>query len=115
MAPASRVVVIGGGVGGLTAAAALHRSGRQVTVLERAGSLDPVGSGISLAPNALRALDVIGLGDELRDLAAWQGNGGLRTPSGRWVSRLTAADAAERLGGPIVLLHRATLVNTLAA
>ncbi|MGW2070518.1 FAD-dependent monooxygenase [Streptomyces sp. NPDC001953] len=115
MAPASRVVVIGGGVGGLTAAAALHRSGRQVTVLERAGSLDPVGSGISLAPNALRALDVIGLGDELRDLAAWKGNGGLRTPSGRWVSRLTAADAAERLGGPIVLLHRATLVNTLAA
>ncbi len=62
MAPASRVVVIGGGVGGLTAAAALYRSGRQVTVLERAGSLDPVGSGISLAPNALRALDVIGGG-----------------------------------------------------
>lgn len=110
-----RAVVIGGGIGGLTAAVALHQRGRQVTVLERAGSLDPVGAAISLAPNSLRALDVIGLGDEIRDLAAWQGDGGLRTPGGRWLSRSSADAAAERFGGPIVLLHRATLVAALAA
>ncbi|MFC9929078.1 FAD-dependent monooxygenase [Streptomyces sp. NPDC127190] len=108
-------VVIGGGIGGLTAAAALHRRGWQVTVLERARSLEPVGAAISLAPNALAALDVLGVGEEIRDLAAWQGDGGLRTPSGRWLSRSSARAAADRFGGPLVLLPRATLVDRLAA
>ncbi|CAM5585727.1 NAD(P)-binding protein OS=Streptomyces tendae OX=1932 GN=GUR47_30300 PE=4 SV=1 [Streptomyces tendae] len=108
-------VVIGGGIGGLTAAAALHLSGLRVTVLERAPSLRPVGAAISLSPNALRALDVIGLGDEIRALAAWQGDGGLRTPGGRWLSRSSAQAAEARFGGPLVLLHRSTLVERLAA
>ncbi|MET8977212.1 FAD-dependent monooxygenase [Streptomyces sp. NPDC004539] len=110
-----RTLVIGAGIGGLTAAAALHRAGAQVTVLERAPSLAPVGSAISLAPNALRALDVLGAGDEIRDLAAWQGDGGLRSPGGRWLSRSSAEAARRRFGGPLVLLPRATLVDTLAA
>ncbi|MFI5943479.1 FAD-dependent monooxygenase [Streptomyces uncialis] len=108
-------VVIGSGIGGLTAAVALHRRGWRVTVLERAPSVDPVGAGIGLAPNAQRALDTIGLGDDIRALAAWQGAGGMRTPSGRWVARLDAAAAAERFGGPLVLLHRATLVDRIAS
>ncbi|MEV5547585.1 FAD-dependent monooxygenase [Streptomyces sp. NPDC052309] len=115
MARSMRAVVIGGGIGGLTAAAALHRRGTQVTVLERAPSLQPIGAAISLSPNALRALDVIGLGDEIRDLAAWQGDGGLRTPRGRWLSRSDADAAARRFGGPLVLLHRATLIDSLTA
>ncbi|WP_329341586.1 FAD-dependent monooxygenase [Streptomyces sp. NBC_00663] len=115
MAQPKNVVVIGGGIGGLAAAAALHLGGHRVTVLERARSLEPVGAAISLAPNALRALDVLGIGDEIRDLAAWQGDGGLRTPGGRWLSRTSAAAAAERFGGPLVLLHRATLIARLAA
>ncbi|MEV5321251.1 FAD-dependent monooxygenase [Streptomyces sp. NPDC052687] len=115
MAQPARAVVIGGGIGGLTAAVALHRGGHAVTVLERARSLEPVGAAISLAPNALRVLDVIGLGDTIRDLSAWQGDGGLRTPSGRWLSRSSAAAAERRFGGPLVLLHRATLIDHLAA
>ncbi|MYS45521.1 NAD(P)-binding protein, partial [Streptomyces sp. SID5998] len=75
MSPSSSAVVIGGGIGGLAAAAALHLAGRPVTVLERAPSLTPVGAAISLSPNALRALDVLGVGDRVRDLAAWQGDG----------------------------------------
>ncbi|MFD6034202.1 FAD-dependent monooxygenase [Streptomyces griseoincarnatus] len=114
MAAAERVIVIGGGIGGLAAAAALHMRGARVTVLERAPSLEPVGAAISLSPNALRALDVIGLGDDIRALSAWQGDGGLRAPSGRWLARTEAAAAAERFGGPLVLLHRATLVDHLA-
>ncbi|MEU0740200.1 FAD-dependent monooxygenase [Streptomyces sp. NPDC006134] len=115
MAQAPRhAVVIGGGIGGLTAAAALHLRGCRVTVLERARSLRPAGAAISLAPNSLRALDVIGVGEEIRALAAWQGDGGVRTPGGRWLSRSSARAAAERFGGPLVLLHRATLVGLLA-
>ena len=116
MAQSPRAVVVGGGIGGLTAAVALHRRGWRVTVLERARSLEPVGAGISLAPNSLRALDVIGLGDEIRDLAAQQdGEGGMRTPGGRWLSRTSTAALAERFGDPLVLLHRATLIKSLAA
>lgn len=112
---AARAVVVGSGIGGLTAAVALHQRGWEVTVLERAPSLAPVGAGIALAPNSQRALDVIGLGEEIRSLAAWQGAGGMRTPAGRWLSRTDATAAAERFGGPLVLLHRATLVERLAA
>ncbi|MFF9089789.1 FAD-dependent monooxygenase [Streptomyces sp. NPDC014991] len=111
----ARAAVIGGGIGGLTAAAALHRRGWEVTVLERARSLEPAGAALSLAPNALRALDVLGIGDEIRGLAAWQGDGGLRTPEGRWLSRSSAEAAAARFGGPLVLLPRTTLVERLAA
>ncbi|MFJ6581035.1 FAD-dependent monooxygenase [Streptomyces sp. NPDC091368] len=108
-----RVVVVGAGIGGLAAAVALHRRGWHVTVLERAADLTPVGAGIALAPNAQRALDVIGLGDRVRDLSAWQGDGGIRTPGGRWLARTDARAAADRFGGPLVLLHRATLVGLL--
>ncbi|MCX4986941.1 FAD-dependent monooxygenase [Streptomyces sp. NBC_00572] len=110
-----RAVIVGAGIGGLTAAVALHRSGRQVTVLERAADLAPVGAGIGLAPNAQRALDVIGLGDRVRALAAWQGDGGMRAPDGRWLARTNAKAAAARFGGPLVLLHRATLVEILTS
>ncbi|MDT9693569.1 FAD-dependent monooxygenase [Streptomyces sp. P9(2023)] len=110
-----RAVVVGAGIGGLTAAVALHRSGWDVTVLERAAALTPVGAGIGLAPNAQRALDVIGLGDRVRALSAWQGDGGMRAPDGRWLARTSAQAAADRFGGPLVLLHRATLVEILTS
>ncbi|MFF3316380.1 FAD-dependent monooxygenase [Streptomyces sp. NPDC003035] len=110
-----RAVVVGAGIGGLTAAVALHRDGWDVTVLERAAALTPVGAGIGLAPNAQRALDVIGLGDRVRDLSAWQGDGGMRAPDGRWLARTHAKAAAARFGGPLVLLHRATLVDLLTS
>ncbi|MES4908582.1 MULTISPECIES: FAD-dependent monooxygenase [unclassified Streptomyces] len=110
-----RAVVIGAGVGGLTAAAALHRSGWAVTVLERAATLEPVGAAISLTPNAQRALDVIELGDEIRALAAWRSDGELRAPGGRRLARMDGAAATARYGGPTVLLHRATLTSLLAS
>ncbi|MFD0144695.1 MULTISPECIES: FAD-dependent monooxygenase [unclassified Streptomyces] len=110
-----RAVVVGAGIGGLTVAVALHQAGWNVTVLERAAALTPVGAGIGLAPNSQRALDVIGLGDRVRELSAWQGDGGMRAPDGRWLARTSAKAAAERFGGPLVLLHRATLVEILTS
>lgn len=112
----SRALVIGGGIGGLTAAIALHQRGWTVTVLERAASLEPVGAGIGLSPNSQRALDVIGLGDQVRDLGAWQGGqGGMRSPSGRWLARTDVAEMADKFDGSLVAVHRADLVDLLAS
>ncbi|WP_256862143.1 FAD-dependent oxidoreductase [Microbispora sp. GKU 823] len=110
----AHAVVIGAGIGGLTAALALARKDWSVTVLEQAASIEPVGAGLAVAPNALRALDVIGVGDEVRRLAAIQGQSGIRTPDGRWLSRTTAEAGAARYGDPIVLLARSALVGILA-
>ncbi|MFF7724985.1 FAD-dependent monooxygenase [Streptomyces sp. NPDC008001] len=110
-----RAVVIGGGIGGLTAAAALHHQGWAVTVLERTAALEPVGAGIALAANALRALDTFGAGDAARALSGWQADGGLRLPGGRWLSRTSNEAAARRFGEPVVVTHRADLVALLAS
>ncbi|WP_225842659.1 FAD-dependent monooxygenase [Streptomyces albus] len=109
----SRALVIGAGIGGLTAAAALGDRGWSVTVLERAERLEPVGAGIAVAPNALHALDVIGAGDAVRALRTWSGRGGLRSPSGRWLVPTTGDRTADHFGDPVVLLARSALVDLL--
>ncbi|MBC5765840.1 FAD-dependent monooxygenase [Ramlibacter albus] len=55
------VAVVGAGLGGLTAAAALHRKGIPFTVLEQASELGEIGAGVQLAPNALKVLRALGL------------------------------------------------------
>ncbi|TDQ52012.1 FAD-dependent monooxygenase [Actinorugispora endophytica] len=106
-------VVVGGGIGGLTAAAALHDKGWAVTVCERSPAVEPVGAGLGVAPNGLRALDSIGLGDSLRALAVEQGSAGLRRRDGRWLLRTDADDMRRRLGDSIVVLPRSDLVDLL--
>ncbi|MFI9100261.1 FAD-dependent oxidoreductase [Streptomyces fildesensis] len=62
-------LVIGGGIGGPVAAMALHRAGIEATVYEAyASTADGVGGGLGLAPNGLAALDVIGVGDLVREI-----------------------------------------------
>jgi len=58
-------VVVGGGIGGLAAAAALGRSGVRVTVLERGDGRREPGAGLSLSPNAYRALEALGVAEEV--------------------------------------------------
>ncbi|MEU9501969.1 FAD-dependent monooxygenase [Streptomyces sp. NPDC048196] len=108
-------LVIGGGIGGLTAAVALERRGWSVTVVERAAALEPVGAGIALAPNAQRALDTIEVGDAVRARADRQGAGEFRLPGGRRLARTDNAAAVRRFGGPVAIVHRAELVALLAA
>ncbi|MEU8382928.1 FAD-dependent oxidoreductase [Streptosporangium sp. NPDC048865] len=110
----ARAAVIGAGIGGLTAAVALQRRGWDVTVFERAASLEPVGSGLAVAANALKALDTIGAGDEIRELSAVQGSGGIRRADGRWLVRTSVEATSARNGGDsVVLLRRADLVDAL--
>jgi 2-polyprenyl-6-methoxyphenol hydroxylase-like FAD-dependent oxidoreductase len=106
-------IVIGGGIGGLTAAAALKRKGWQVLVLERAPSLDPIGSALAVMPNALLCLDVLGVGDAVRKRARIPHDGGLRRPSGRWLSRLNVEGAYDRYSDPAVLILRSDVVGLL--
>ncbi|MGW4468295.1 FAD-dependent oxidoreductase [Nonomuraea sp. NPDC004354] len=110
----SKAVVIGAGIGGLAAAIALEQRGWDVTVLERAKALEPVGSGLAIAANALKALDTVGLGDEVRRLSRIQGKGGIRTPSGRWLVHTTEERATARYGDSVVVMLRATLMDLLA-
>ena len=56
-----KIGIVGGGIGGLAAANALHRNGHEVTVFEQSRQYLRVGADINLTPNAVRALD--GLGD----------------------------------------------------
>ena len=63
------VLIAGAGIGGLTAALALHRRGIGVTVLERAHTMRPLGVGINLLPHAVRELTELGLGDSLAQFA----------------------------------------------
>jgi 2-polyprenyl-6-methoxyphenol hydroxylase-like FAD-dependent oxidoreductase len=110
----ARAIVIGAGVGGLAAGVALQRKGWDVTVLERAAALENVGAGLAVAPNALKALDALGLGSEIRALSALQGEAGITRPDGRWIARTDAARAEARYGDPTVVVHRAALVGLLA-
>ncbi|MGW2995371.1 FAD-dependent monooxygenase, partial [Streptomyces sp. NPDC001193] len=107
------VTVVGGGIGGLAAAVALHRRGWRVEVLERAGDFTELGAGISLWPNALRALEVLGLAGAVRALGAVEATGGVRDRRGRWLSRTDNAELARRFGHPLVVLHRADLLRVL--
>lgn len=107
-------VIAGGGIGGLTAAVALIRRGWRVTVCERAPALTGVGAGIVLAPNALRALDSIGLGPDTWAGDALPGPIGLRTPDGRWLSRPHTNPAATPCALSLRAVHRSFLVEALA-
>jgi 5-methylphenazine-1-carboxylate 1-monooxygenase len=64
-----KVLVIGGGIGGLTSALSLAAAGMEVEVFEKTPTIQAVGVGINLQPNAVRELTELGLGDELGAVA----------------------------------------------
>jgi 2-polyprenyl-6-methoxyphenol hydroxylase-like FAD-dependent oxidoreductase len=109
-----RALVIGAGIGGLATAAGLHAAGWDVRVCERAAAIEPVGSGLALAPNGLRALDTIGAGDGLRALAVPQ-EPGIRRSDGRWLIRGTGQLISGRFGDPVLLVTRAQVMDALLA
>lgn len=107
---AAPAIVVGGGIGGLSAAIALRRAGIQADVYERAPELREVGAGISLWPNATRQLRRWGLLDEILRRGFRFVDGEMRTPGGDVLAAipLPSADA------PAVLIHRADLHAVLA-
>jgi salicylate hydroxylase len=110
------VAIIGGGIGGLTAALSLLRAGFDVQVYEQANALSEVGAGINIGPNASRILHRLGIADELErtgvrpvtfDQRRWQ--------DGRFLLRSPLGEQVETaFGAPYYTLHRGDLHLALA-
>lgn len=111
--PTTRVAIIGGGMGGLTAAIALKRiAGAHVTVFEQARKLGEVGAGVTVAPNAQRILDTLGLLDEIKLAgAAMEGPGVYLDASGTLIAEAAWEDSARRYQN--VGTYRADLIDVL--
>lgn len=105
-------LVIGGGIAGLTTALAAERSlPEPVRLLERSPSLEPVGAGIFLWPNALAVLRDLGIDAAAVDAAGQRGVlSGIRARNGRWVRRMDPEVMHRQLGSGAAF-HRADLVE----
>lgn len=106
--------VVGAGIAGLATALALRRTGWSVTVHERTATLQALGAGLVLAPNAVHALDALGVGAAVRTRATPVVASALRRPDGRALARLDAAALAARLGAPLLGIERGALHALLA-
>ena len=116
MSKSSTVGIIGGGIGGLTAALALLKRGIDVEVYEQSSVLQEVGAGVQIGSNGTRVLYALGLEDALSAVQV--------TPTGReirhwrtgetwnWFDLGTAS--VERFGTPHLMLHRGDLLGILA-
>ena len=109
-----RVIIVGAGIGGLATALSLHKTGfTDVTLLESAAEIQPLGVGINLLPHAVRELTELGLDAELESI-------GVRTNSLRYVNEFGSTIWSETRGiaagyeWPQYSIHRGLLQVMLA-
>ena len=109
-----RIVVVGGGIGGVTAAVALANVGYPVTLLESAPAFGDIGAGVTLSPNAMKGLDYINICEEVaaagieptkQRIQHWK--------DGRTLVPKERASARAKYGAPYVTIHRADLHGLL--
>jgi 2-polyprenyl-6-methoxyphenol hydroxylase-like FAD-dependent oxidoreductase len=103
--------VVGAGIGGLAAGIALRRAGWEVTVYEAAPKMEPLGAGLSIWPNGVRALHELGLADLAA--AAPRPDGALRRADGSILAAFDPEVLEARFGAPLVGFHRADLQEGL--
>lgn len=110
-----KIGVCGGGVGGLAAAIGLRKLGHEPVVFEQASQFLRIGADVNLTPNAVHAIDRLGVGDILRETAARPTFRISRTwDTGEETSRLPMSDAAEATyGAPQLTIHRADLLKAM--
>jgi salicylate hydroxylase len=110
MSHTERITVVGGGIGGMTAAIACAQAGFAVTLLEAAPAFGDIGAGVTLSPNAMKGLDFIGACETVASAGVeptrqriqhWQ--------DGRTLVPIERASARAKYGAPYVTIHRADL------
>src|ERR1700742_1527197 len=116
MTASEKVVIVGGGIGGLAAALALLKRGVDVEVYEQAPELKEVGAGIQISSNGTRVLYALGLEDALQRVQVLPSRRVIR----HWATGETwnwfdlGATTRQRYGTPHVMLHRGDLHGLLA-
>ena len=116
MAQASnRIIVVGGGIGGLAASLALVRQGFEVTVLEQAPEIGEIGAGIQLGPNAFSAFDALGVGEKARGRAVYVDEMIMHDAiDGELVGRIPTGEAfRKRFNNPYAVIHRVDIHSSL--
>jgi len=110
-----KIGICGGGVGGMAAAIALRQAGHDAEVYEQTANYQRVGADINLTPNAVRALDSLGVVPKLKETAARPTHRISRMwDTGEETSRLAMSDVAEeKYGAPQLTIHRADLLSAL--
>jgi salicylate hydroxylase len=117
MAPRdTRIAIVGGGIGGLTAAIGLLQAGFDVQVYEQTRLLSEVGAGINIGPNASRLLIRLGLGEECAKVAFRSSHHHQRRwDDGRTLARTPLGpDIEAAFGAPHMIFHRGELHSILA-
>ena len=108
-----RVLIAGGGIGGLAAAVALARRGIEAEVWERSAEYRAIGAGITISVNAMAALAEIGLAEAVLAAGVRLGDGDLRDPRGRRLSVMPLEAMERAVGIPSVGIHRGALQDVL--
>jgi salicylate hydroxylase len=110
-----RIVIVGAGIGGLSAAVALHQRGFDVEIFERSARLEEVGAGLQIGPNGVKVLRALGLEDELmRNAFEPFSIMSITWDEGRFRFRQPLKEVArEKYGAPYMTAHRADLHNLL--
>ena len=109
------ILVIGGGIGGMTTALALAQAGFDAHIVERSPEFGEIGAGIQLAPNALRVLDGLGLLPELSALAVRPRHlVFMHADTGRHLTTVDfGAPFERRYGYAYIVMHRGDLLTVL--
>jgi salicylate hydroxylase len=107
--------IVGGGIGGLTAALALLRKGYQVTVFEQAAELQEVGAGLQISPNGMRVLYDLGLEHGIRDICFEPEGKEIRlwNTGQTWKLFDLGVESRARYGVPYITVHRNDLHQLL--
>src|SRR5580658_3225157 len=109
-----RVAIVGGGIGGLTAALALRARGLDAAVFEQAEVVREIGAGVSIHPNAARLLRRVGLQDQLEKIGAPISGIVLRTSQGEPIATSAGPASPEfSAGDQGYNVHRADFLNLL--
>jgi 2-polyprenyl-6-methoxyphenol hydroxylase-like FAD-dependent oxidoreductase len=109
----NKILIAGGGPGGLTLALALRQAGLQPVVYERSPASWETGSGLTLWPNAMRALDRIGIGAAVRALSVPLDGIAMARADGATLFSVERSTMEARFGGAGWALLRAELMDLL--